>query len=103
MDRAPRYDIQQRVSLRRGSGAEFSAQTQNISETGVLVWSPQRASRGDRLEIQFPTFSAPVEVIWVREMDKLMILGLKFLDMSRKDRKALDQLLDLPEGALAEG
>ena len=92
-----------RTGEKRGGGGRFSA-----CKAGALppeLW-PRRyyniivAMRrwGVRVQFESSIFSGRAEVIWTREdHEGEVLLGLKFVLLSRRDRNALHKLLELPQ------
>ena len=95
---AARFDIELDVRLiPEDSNIEFHGVSKNMSETGVLVLTERQEPRGTRLGLEFPVFKGKGEVIWTRETEKAdALLGMKFVSLSRKDRKSLLSLLKGP-------
>ena len=67
----------------------------NISESGMLVTSTVSRPCGDLVHFKAPTFSGGAEVVWTHEYDVYEVLiGLKFVLLSGRDRNALRELLE---------
>lgn len=65
-----------------------------MSETGVLLRVGRRVSRGTEVELEFQNFKGQGEVIWTAKRDEGgHLVGVKFVSMRRRDRKALEKTL----------
>ena len=71
--------------------------SQNISETGVLIHSSTRPTRGAVARLEFEEFEAEAEVVWTKETDYGRLFGMRFLSMGWGDRSALTGLFELME------
>ena len=92
---APRFNIQLVVAMtfeERGTTAQ--GVSQNISETGVLIRSSAMAPRGAVARLEFTEFKTKAEVIWTRETEDGLLLGMRFLSMGWGDRRALNKILE---------
>jgi len=86
------------LPVRIGDGAlERACQTENISESGILLRTSQLLPIGTELQIEIPTpgddppFSLRAEVIRhsVPQVEKVTGMGLKFIDLSEGDETRL--------------
>ena len=104
---APRYEIRlSLILILYDPAGRFRGVTRNISESGMLVASSATRPRGALVHFESLTFSGGAEVIWTRETDEeemlpgsmfveeKMLLGLKFVELSRRDGKALQEFLE---------
>ena len=92
---APRFDIQLVVALAfEGCGTTVQGVSQNISETGVLIRSSALAPRGAVARLEFKEFATKAEVIWTRETDEGLLLGMRFLSVGWGDRRALNKIFE---------
>ena len=90
---APRFDIELDVRLiHEDSNTEFHGVSKNMSETGVLVLTERQEPRGTRLGLEFPAFKGEGEIIWTKATDEGALLGMRFLSMGWRDRRALKSL-----------
>jgi hypothetical protein len=97
---APRLNLRLPVVLRAGASETFlSAESVNVSETGMLIHADDQWPPGSELSFEFsPDLQGRAEVIWTREADsKGTLLGMKFRSLQEGARKALVQLMLLPE------
>ena len=96
---AARYDIELAVRLvPEGSGTELRGMSLNLSESGVLVLTDRLEPNDTRVQTAFQAFTSTSEVVWTREADETgdVLLGMKSVSLSRKDRKSLLSLLRNP-------
>ena len=96
---APRYGISvSLILLFHDPKGRFRGVTRNISESGMLVVSTAMRRRGSPVQFESSIFSGGAEVIWTREdHEGEMLLGLKFIELSNRDRNALHKLLEPPQ------
>lgn len=97
---APRYDIHLPVILTLADSQRSVVGTsENISETGVLIRAEEIAPLRSVLHLDFSLFSATAEVIWSREVEdeSAVLLGMKFIELSREHRGILLRLLESPD------
>jgi hypothetical protein len=92
---APRVNIQLVVALEfEECGTTAQGVSQNISETGVLIRSSKLAPRGAVARLEFKEFKTEAEVIWTKEAEHGLLLGMRFLSMGWRARKALSDILE---------
>jgi hypothetical protein len=101
---APRFDIELPVEMGDpGTDKPFRGVSLNISESGMLVRSEEERARGTTLRFEFAPFGGTAQVIWTRHVSGETrgtvagaLLGMKFLSMTRQDRKTLLRILQAP-------
>jgi hypothetical protein len=97
---APRYDVSLPVELSIPSTkVRFSGVSENLSETGVLLRASALLPLRAVVQLQFPGFASVGEVIWSRNVpgNESVLIGMRFLETSREDRKILLRVLGGPE------
>ena len=97
---APRANVRLAVTLVfDGSDLQVPAVSVNLSETGVLVRTARRTSRGTLAELEFKEFRARGEVIWTGQTsEEGVLLGMKFVSISRSHRKFVRELVQAAGG-----
>lgn len=96
--RAPRLDLERPIFLQSAkTQRKLSAKTKNLSESGMLVCTPQPMPVDTHLICSLPLGTARRavrgRVAWVREDRRAPQMGIEFLDLSHLDREHLQQLL----------
>ena len=93
---APRCELRVSFTLiLHHPAGKFHGLTRNISESGMLVASTTTRPHGAPVYFESQIFSGEAVVIWTRETDEgKVLLGLKFVSLSRRDRNALHALLE---------
>ena len=103
----PRFSINLPFEYYRVDSPEVcSADTENISEGGLLVYAPERVKVGQRLKarLYFASVSDPVqsievlcEVAWVEEPPnadtKKFPCGVRFIDLREEDAEKLRRFI----------
>jgi hypothetical protein len=98
-DPAPRIDIRLSVVLTfDGIATPAAGISMNLSESGVLVQVGREVPRGTRVSLEFKEFKAKGEVIWTKKRESGALLGIRFLTLRGRDRKAVRDLVSLGEG-----
>ena len=97
---APRYDIRLPMELSIPSTkVHFSGVSENLSATGVLVRTTQLLPLRTVVHLQFPGFASDGEIIWSRNVpDESVLIGMRFVGISRDDEKTLLRVLVAPVG-----
>lgn len=95
---APRIDIRLSVVLTfDGIPTNVAGISVNLSESGVLVQVGREVPRGTKVGLEFKEFKAKGEVIWTKKRESGAFLGIRFLSLKGRDRKAVRDLVALAE------
>jgi len=89
-----RYEAELSARISVGSGRDaIRGITTNVSDAGVQMLIPSPVEVGTVLNFESTLFAGTGEVMWSREENGQVRVGLKFLSMSNKDRETLRDLL----------
>jgi hypothetical protein len=78
-----------------GSHARTRGVTRNLSSTGALIQAGKLLDRGSAVRMEFKDFKAKGEVVWSRRPDDEILLGVKFVSLGWRARRAVDSFLQL--------
>jgi hypothetical protein len=95
---APRIDIRLSVVLTfDGIPTPAAGISANLSESGVLIQVGREVPRGTKVGLEFKEFKAKGEVIWTKKRESGALIGVRFLSLKGRDRKAVRDLVALHE------
>lgn len=94
---SPRVDIRLTGSISSDGATPTRVVSVNLSDTGILLKARQSIPRGVTVQLEFPEFKAGGDVIWNRDTEDGILVGVKFLSLGWRDRRKVRELVALSE------